>query len=129
MVPGSQVKGSSLSTCRGSSLSGKLPGQDLDRHGRMVLSNRPEASAVVNILGQLVARDQCDIQVFAPYNRQADLIRKTLSKARADGNLRTPRWTSTMPKGKAELGPPSTVSRARRPTWWSSHLCGTTTHR
>jgi hypothetical protein len=78
-------------------------GQDIDRNGRMVLSNKAEGAAVIDVLEQLVARNECDLQVLAPYNRQADLIRKALSKARLDGRLQNLGGFS-MPKGKGELG-------------------------
>lgn len=78
-------------------------GQDVGRHGRMVLSSQVEAEAVVDVLGQFVPRSACDLQVLAPYNVQVGTIRRVLAKAQASGRL--PHLSSFAgPKGKDEFG-------------------------
>ena len=78
-------------------------GQDCNNQGRMVLSNKAEAEAVVQVLGQLVAHDASDIQVLAPYNRQVGTIQDALSKAHAKGRL-PHLGTFAMPQGRDERG-------------------------
>ena len=62
-------------------------GQDVDRHGRMVLSSTVEAEAVIRVLAQLRPQGDCELQLLAPYNRQVGVLRRTLAKAETNGVL------------------------------------------
>jgi superfamily I DNA and/or RNA helicase len=78
-------------------------GQDVDRHGRMMLRSAAEADAVAEVLAQLLPIGKCDLQVLTPYNAQVPLIRKALARARAGGKL--PHLDLfAKPKGKDEFG-------------------------
>lgn len=78
-------------------------GQDEDRNGRMQLSSKAEAAAVVDILGQLSPRKGCELQILAPYNRQVSVLRTALRRAADRGGF--PNLAGfEKPKGKKEFG-------------------------
>jgi hypothetical protein len=78
-------------------------GQDVDRHGRMVLSSAVEAAAVVQILSQLKPQGECELQILAPYNRQVSVLRRFLATAEADGVL--PNLSDFhKPRGREQFG-------------------------
>ena len=62
-------------------------GQDTGPNGRLMLSSRVEADAVIKVLGQLSPGDNCELQVLAPYNRQVRLVRRAIGTARTEGTL------------------------------------------
>jgi len=64
-------------------------GQDVDRHGRAVLSSSAEAKVVTEVLSQLSPQGECDLQILAPYNKQLRVIQRALAAADAKGKLQT----------------------------------------
>jgi superfamily I DNA and/or RNA helicase len=81
----------------------KAKGQDLDSRGRMVLSSRSEAKAVIDVLGQLVPQGDCELQILAPYNRQVRVIERELAKAGEENRL--PRLSDfRKPRGREQFG-------------------------
>jgi DNA polymerase III delta prime subunit len=78
-------------------------GQDVGKHGRMLLSSAVEAEAVVSVIGQIIPRGQCELQGLAPYNRQVRVVRNAIADAESAGRL--PSLSKFKPSGGAnQLG-------------------------